>query len=421
MIKTAKRAVSALAALLLAAAFCSCGKEPEPVAETSEYPPQLTAEEAKALIEADKTVTDIYVNGAIVAQKTAKTVPASPSSEYSDYSKLQALVGATYLPEGGTPEFFRQWPGYGAPAISASGGKTMTFYHAGSSFAEYVDTETVSVERTEEADVCVINCKTASGQKVALKCRFSRGRWVLEKGLMRTLPEESDFCTLGFPYSGIGSMKSFSGSILAVELFISDSEFTFDLAAEEKCSENVAAALDYLASRAEEYGGAPEITVKKFFFEHNGKLTVRNYNIDIMFASTVLESVEKTLKDNFDTDRYDNYLVFICLGKDIEVRAQRYEQTTESVIFYPERVIMTPESTSSEITLAVMELLGAYPFDADNGGVYRTELFRQYFPRDILLTGDIGTGTVSPVTAFRCGMTNRLAPVLRAFWYEQQE
>ena len=161
--------------------------------------------------------------------------------------------------------------------------------------------------------------------------------------------------------------------------------------------------------------------MEKFYFEHRGTLTVHNYNIDIMFASTVLESLEKTLKDNFDTDKYDNYVVFICLGKDIEPRAQRYEQTAETEIFYPERIIMTPNTTPSEIALAAMELLGAFAFDSENGGSYRAALFRDYFPEEVLLTKDIETGSVSPVTAFRCGMTNRLAPLYRAFWYQNEE
>ena len=413
----AKRAASAAIALALAFLLAACGREPEPVQETSTGLPELTAEEAAALIEADKTLTDIYINNALAVNKTAEPAPADPSSEYADYSKLRDLVGATYLPEGGTGEFFRQWPGIGTPAVSEKNGRTVTFYHAGSSFDEAVDPETVSVVKTGSESTCYIDCKTVSGQKVSLECRFSRGKWVLEKGLMRTLPEESDFCALGFPYTGIGSMKSFSGRILAVELFISDDEFRFGRASEAKCAENIHKALEYLKTQAEEYGGAPSVTEERFYFEHSGTLTVRNYNIDIMFASTVLESVEKTLKDNFNTDKYDNYVVFICLGKDIEVRHQRYEQTSETEIFYPERVIMTPESTPSEIALAVMELLGAYGFDAENGGEYRAALFREYFPEEVLLTRDIETGTVSPVTAFRCGMTNRLLPVFRAFWY----
>ena len=418
----AKRIASAFAAFALFFLLSACGGEPEPVSEEeSQYPPELTVSEAAALVESDRIITDIFVNSALSSVKEAKTVPANANPEYADYENIAGLLGATYLPEGGTPAFFRQWPGVGTPAITAVAGKTMTFYHAGSSFTEKVVPETVEVEQTAGESICFINCETESGQKVALQCRFSRGKWVLEKGLMRTLPEESDFCALSFPLTGIGSMKSFAGSILAVEMYISDDEFKFDPAYESVCSENIDKALDYLTAEAAKYGGAPAITKEKFYFEHRGVLSVHNYNIDIMFASTVLESIEKTLGENFNTAKYDNYVVFICLGKDIEVRAQRYEQTVDTEIFYPERVILTPASTPSEIALAVLELLGAFPFDAENGGDYRTELFGQYFPDDILLARDIGTGSVSPVTAFRCGMTNRLAPLYRAFWYQNEE
>lgn len=418
----AKRVASAFAALALCFLLFACGGEPEPVSmEESKYPPELTVEEAAALLEADRIITDIYVNSALSSVKEAKLVPANGNPDYADYENITALVGATYLPEGGTPAFLRQWPGTGTPAITESGGKTMTFYHAGSSFTEKALPETIEIEQNDGESVCYINCDTESGQKVSLACRFSRGKWVLEKGLMRTLPEESDFCALGFPYTGMGSMKAFAGRILAVELYISDDEYTFDPAAEAQCSANIGKALDYLTAQAEDYGGAPEVTVEKFYFEHRGTLTVHNYNIDIMFASTVLESLEKTLKDNFDTDKYDNYVVFICLGKDIEPRAQRYEQTAETEIFYPERIIMTPNTTPSEIALAAMELLGAFAFDSENGGSYRAALFRDYFPEEVLLTKDIETGSVSPVTAFRCGMTNRLAPLYRAFWYQNEE
>ena len=137
-----------------------------------------------------------------------------------------------------------------------------------------------------------------------------------------------------------------------------------------------------------------------------------------MFASTGVESIERLVKTEFEVDSYDSYVVFVCLDKDIPLSAKRYESTSETSVYFAERIVMSPAATPSEIALGLLGLLGAYDYDGVYCGEYLRDLFAAYFPDEFLLTKDISTGVISFVTAFECGMTTDLPPIYRGFYYE---
>lgn len=417
--------------LLLIIAVCislvSCGdgevssSAPNGEETSAESGHPLTKDIAVGLLAQDEALTRIFINNELVNTEVANAMPVNPESEYSDYSAVEALINNTYLPSGGTKEFFESYPGVGEPAVSNHDGKSYVFYHAGSEYSDFISEVSIKIDDSDDPDKCSLTAYTHIGTRVTLDFSYSGGRWLLDKGLFRSLPEQSDYCNLEFPLSRIGSMSEFRGDILAIELYISDREGGFDPDEEEACSAKIKEALDYLAEQGERFGETANIKHERVYFEHNDILGTGVFDLDIMFAGTTLLSLEGLLSVSCDLDAYDNYVVFVCVDKNVATEAMRYDATETSELYYAERVTVTKQSTPSEIALCVLDLLGAYNYDGRYCDAYTTRLFASYFPNEIMLTKDIESGSVSPVTAYISGMTDELKTIYYPFFYNIEE
>ncbi|MBO4452692.1 MAG: hypothetical protein J5793_02035 [Clostridia bacterium] len=421
-------ALFVLIALVFSLASCANGGDGDTSDDPAQYSggngqasdpesviPELDRDTALALVAADREITDLFMNNRLASPGYTHSTKVTIGTGYYYYAPIEELFASTYLPTGPAKEFFESYPGYGEPAVSNKDGYTYSFYHPGSGFDGFLDETVIVVRPGEQPDRRIIRSATLSGVRVTLDCVYHEGKWLLEKGLYLSLPEESDFCDAEYPGSRLGSLSEFSGNILAVELYVSDDESGFDKEKEELYSSKIDTALDYLVSEASRYGEAPVIDRAKAYFDHKGALGTGMYDLDIMFASTSLGTLDGLVKKQFDTEGYDGYLVFVCLDKEVPTYFDRYEGTSSTEIYYAERVIIGSGSEVSDIALGVLGLLGASDFGTDYCEEDISKIFGVYFPDEIMLTKDITNGHVSPVNAFICGMTDGLEKLLRAF------
>ena len=385
--------------------------------ESSEAALSLTQSEALSLIERDKTVTDMFINNSLCDGVATQSV-AVTEGEYADFSAVENLLSSTYTEDGGNRELFKGYPENHSPSVSGIDGKTFVFNHAGSRFDDFIDRNSVSVRAGEDADHAVITAKTVSGIDVELIAVCEDGTWRLKNGLYRTAYSEDAFDNR-FPMSYLGSFMEYRGEVLVIELFVSDNVSEIDDAAEDEFHKKIKSAFDYITAQSEQYGNAVNVTYERGRFDHAGVLGTRALDFDIMFAETGFGSLMKYADANFDLAAYDNFVFVVCLNKNADISYNGYEGSDSTQLYFAERAIIGNETTDVEICLSMLKLLGAYSFDEQKIEKTTEDLYRAYFPHDIMVSESLTYSVMSPVTAYACGITDGLSPLYRIFWYEK--
>lgn len=416
-----------LLACALVIPFSACGDDeivessaPEAESSLTETVPALSFDEAVALLERDKTVTDIFINNSLCDKSidSAEKRPVSSSSEYSNYLNIISLLTSTYTESGGYAQKFMSYPEGHTPAVSGDNNQTYVFYHEGSEYTDSVLAPTASVSDTENETEKIITAQTRMAKTVEFKAVYENGKWLLEKGIYSFGSDNASESIGVFPLSDKGSLSEFSGDVLVIQLFVSDKVSSFTAEEEQSFRDSVETAVERITSETRKYGIEANITYESAYFEHEATIGTRALDFDIVFAETGFGSLEAFAEANYKLALYDNYVFVVCMNKELEVSCEGYADTPETEIYYGERVIIGAGAAPQEICVSFFKLLGAYGYDSGKCDEYTESLYRAYFPDDIMLSADTETAVVSPVTAYACGFTDVLDPLYRVFLYE---
>ncbi len=429
--------ISFLLVLALSCSLFACSDYDEISGETSsrsemsgndtsaEQNPELTVSEAKALIERDKKLIEIFACNALCRDSSSAEYMAVSDSEFSDFSAIEALLKSTYvLSDDNDAVFFSQYPIADLPSVKNVDGKTYAFYHPNSVFSDFIDMETVYVTDGETDNKKVINAKTLSGVEVVLDACFADGKWLLEHSLRRVYQPEYEPCTDSFPLSNLGSMSSFSGNILVIELFISDNgaSFTPEPSDDEVAfHQKIVSAVDYVKSYADVYGTEVNVEFQEAHFEHDGTIGSGDLPFDLVFGETGFGSLQKFTEETIELDGYDNYVFAVCFNKECEPLFKAYENTKETELYYAERMFVGTNTTEPQICASLLSVLGAYSFREGLYDSYTEALYQAYFPYDIMSSETLAGTELTPVAAYSCGITEELKPLYRVFLNNQEK
>ena len=409
--------LSLIASVLVVSASCSAEKGDETSLPQITPNREFTLQDAKELVERDRTATEIFVCSSL-CNKGASQAVSHPvtSGEYSDYSAIKKLLRDTYTDDG---DFWLSMPYFGEPPVSDKNGKTYVFYHPQNGYDDFINPDSVEVAETYTDLHREIKGVTTSGKQVVLDVVLSNGAWRLEQGIYRVNPKtEESVSEKEAPLSNYGSFAEFKGDILVIELYLSDVESTFNENEEAEFHSRISNAFDYISAQSKEYGNEVNITYESAYFHHGGVMGVRGLDFDIVFAETGFGTLNKFAGENFDLTAYDNYVFAVCLNKDAEVSYNCFDGSDETEIYFGERFLVGTQSKESEICVAALSLLGAYGYDNGRCASYTESLYRVYFPNDIMVSRDIKSSDMSPVTAYFCGITAKIDSDFIQFIYE---
>ncbi len=426
-----------LLSVSLVLAFCACSDEIEESSEeiseesfvlpdfSQEELPEddgyLTKEEAIELLEADKLVTDIFINQSLCDERdeSAEYQGLPVENEYVNFKAVMALLENTYSSSGGCIDEFLSYPQGLPAAVTEKGGRTYVFRHPTERFFDSVKLDTVTVSDTEAATVKTITATTVHSDTVTFNAVLEKGRWRLEKGLFQLKPFEEFEYTQPFPFSNVGSFKSLSGSLLVIEFFVTDKQTEFTYEEEQEYHGRISTAIDYLVDTAAEYGKTLEPAFKKAYFAHDGILGSRSLDFDIMFADTGFGTLKDFAEANFDLSQYDNYVFVVCLDKEVESSCEMFRNTDQTRFYYGERAIIGNKTTPAEICASMFKTSGAYAFDEGICDPYIELLYHAYYKKDVVISGSLADSNVSPVTAYACGLIDSLDRINSIFYFGQ--
>lgn len=422
--------------LVITATFCSCSNGEEESGDATdesfvlpEFSQEevsaddgiLSEEEALALIEADKRVTEIFVNQSLYGgdNGSVEYYGLPVESEFVNFKAITALLESTYTSSGGAVEDFLTYPQGLPPALTEKNGRTYVFRHPTERYYDFVNTQTVKITDTELATEKIITASTHRSKKVVFKAVLEDGMWRLEKSIFRLNPFAEVKLTEKLPFSDIGSFGSLSGSVLVIEFFVTDKQTEFTYEEELEYHGRIQTAVDRLADTASEYGKTLTPTYKKAYFAHEAILGLRPLDFDVMFADTGFGTLQAFAEANFDLTQYDNYVFAVCLDKDVESSCELFKNTDQTRFYFGERVIIGNRTTPDEICASMLKLTGAYSFDDELCDEYTEELYRVYYKNDILISGSLADFYISPVTAYACGLTDHLDRYNSIFYFGQ--
>ena len=430
-----KKSIILLLAALLCLSLFACNDEEDSesselseaseytssVAEESEALREFSVEKAVELLQKDRKVIEMFVCGTL-CQNKAVAVPqkVSADSGFAQFSAVESLLAQTYSQSGGSIDAFLSYPEVGENAITNENGETYAFYHAGSGYDDFADTSSVTLKPSENADVCDFTVKTAAGRVAEMKAVRSENGWVLENSLYDVLSDNSGKFKKNFPLANKGSLSKFSGNVLVIELFISDNSSGFTSEEESEFHSRISSAVSYLTDEAQRYGGQTRVKYERAYFDHTGVLSDHELAFDIMFAETGFGTLQTFAEKNFDLSKYDNYVFAVCFDKNWATSHWVYDPDSDKYespeLYFAERVFVGKETTDAEICRALLSMLGVENVCAENSSEYIRELYRLYFPADVLLSENIGGTKISPVVAYACGITEDLERLYRVFF-----
>ncbi len=417
-----------LIVLLLAVSVCltmfACGGEDESefisneetsVEETSVVIENevLNDEVILNLIENDRRAIKMFMCNSLYdgSKDSAVAVPVS-DEEFVEYSSLWAFLESIYTADSGMLEYFTGYPGYGGKALSSIRGRTYALYIPRSSFQSFIYSKTVVYTELEDGRV-EIDARTVDGIDVTLYAVRESGRYKLTYSLCTLLVKE-DEGNEKFPMSELGSCSSFEGSMLVIELFLSDKKSDFDSGTEDAFHNTVSSAKNRLITECEAYGHTPTVTYQRAYFDHTSEFENKIYALDMMFSSTSFESLGGFADAGFDLENYDNYMIIVCVNKNIGTTTNRYESSAETEPYYAERIIIGNDTTELSISKSIISLFGAEDYSSGKFSKYTSDLYKQYFSDEMFFAEN---GTISPVNAFASGMTDELDDMLEIFRY----
>lgn len=385
--------------------------------ESSEAEIVLSSEQAIELIKRDKLITDMFINNSLCNGKSTDAV-ALKSGEYASFSAIESLLDSTYTESGGNKAFFLSYPENHTPSVTGIDGKTFVFNHVGSSYADFIDEKTVSIENGENENEAIIKARAQSGREVELKAVRDNDVWRLESGIYMLDSEKTSAFDKLFPLSDYGSFMEFSGNVLVIELFISDNKSDFTAEDEKDFHKRIENAVNYIVEQSKTFGNEVKVTYESAYFDHAGIIGNRALDFDIFFAETRFGSLQNFADSNFDLSAYDNYVFAVCLNKEMDVSYALYDGTDKTQIYFGERLIMGNNTSDVDVCISLLSLLGAYGYDNGLCDEYTEALYNEYFPHDIMVSESLVYSLMSPVTAYACGITDELIPLYRVFWYE---
>ncbi len=379
---------------------------------------ELSLEEAGKLIEQDKKIIDIFINGILSKSKAPAYESVAEDNEFCLYSSLEELLSSTYSITSRESAFFLSYPDDELPAVKNNDGKTSVFFYVGSSFTDYADVSSLSIENTEIDTVKVIKLKSLSGREAALKAVYENNHWLLEKSLYNCIARDDEIAEKPL-CSGKGSFSSFNGDILVIELFISDSNSSFDPKSDEPekaFHEKIKTSFDYLLQQCEDLGGNANITYEAVEFEHFGAIGSGDLPFDIFFSETGFGNLRNLAESHFDDlQKYDNYVFAVCFNRETEPLYKRYDGKSTTELYFAERTFVGTNTTADEITRNMLALLGGESQLFDELSEPLKELYNVYFPQDIFKSEKLDNAKINPYTAYCCGMIEDLNPIYRVF------
>lgn len=404
--------------LVIALSACSSGDESSGVpSDVSENDVSFTVETARQLIEADKKVIEIFACNSLCASDAPVGYKAvSEGHEYRAFDKILSLISSVYAKDGGQTEMLLSYPLESAPSVRNADGVTNVFRHP-SVFDDFIATDSVSVADTENENRKSINAKTASGREVTLTAVFENGKWLLEKSLLSVIPSTKAFDKKPL-LSDKGSMADFSGNVLVINFFISDKNYTFLNDSDEEEAEfasRVATAVDWLVAETERCGGEVNVTYENADFDHAGNIGNGDLAFDIVFSETGFGTLQKFAEENYDLTQYDNYLFAVCFNKECDNLFKACDGGSTTEIYYGERLFVGTNTTPEDICRMALGVLGAYDYRSGERDKYTESLYQAYFPNDIMAGGTLDKSSVTPVTAYTCGMVEGLPELYQIF------
>lgn len=414
-----KKSILILLSLAFMLSLFACNNEkdesslPEEISQTNEF----GLDTAKSLIERDRQITDMFVNNSLCSKKVTEYSPVISFNEYADYSKLLSALENTYTQSGGSIQAFLSYPNESLPAVKNVDGRTNVFNHIGSHYNGYVDVNSIELNGGSET-LKHFTALAADGKKIEFTAVLEEGKWLLQKGIFLLNPKTEEEFTQKFPGSSLGSFMEFSGNILVIQLFVSDKESEITADEEKEFHKKLEPALNYISEQSERYGNEVNISYENLYFDHEGIIGYRPLDFDIVFAETGFGTLQNFAESNLDITAYDNYVVAVCIDKDIKTSFAAYKGTNETEIYYGERVMINKESKETEICVSLLSLLGAYNYGEGICDEYTEALYRRYFPNDIMVSESLTFSEMSPVTAYACGITDQLPPLYRVFYYQ---
>ncbi len=419
-----QKTITLLLVCLLSLTFASCDEEQVSQDETSEESIErvtLSNEEALDLVKLDRKITEIFINNSLCDGKSTAQAVELKSGEYASFSEVEALLNSVYTESSDNRDMFLSYPKGHTPSVSNIEGKTYVFNHLGSGYNDFIVTSTVNVLDTENENEKIITAQTESGKTVELKAVLENEKWLLESGVYASNINESDECEERFSLSNQGSFKGFSGNVLVIELFISDAESGFTSAEEAEFHGRVKSAFDYITEQSKSYGNEVTVTYEPAYFDHFAVLGTKSLDFDIFFAETGFGTLQKFAEHGehkFDLASYDNYVFVVCMDKEIEASYALYNGEETTLIYFAERVIIGKTTTDAEICVSALKLLGAYGYDEEKCDQSVEKLYKTYFPNDVMTSKELSSSKMSPITAYACGITDKLRPLYRVFLYE---
>ncbi len=359
--------------ILLLALFACGGTEPEP--EVTDTAPRLSGDRARELVELDAQVIGIFVNGALCASKSGVGY-MHVTGEYAEFSAITGLLDSVYC-EKPVAEMYLSYPSATDKiSVAESSGKTKVFYHPGSFFDTGYDPESISVSDGADENEKIITFSAAEGE-VRLACRFDGSTWRLAQS---RFSESAGMISPEKPqFADMGSLKTLSGSILFIDLFVSDSKRSFSEAEEAERTAKTAAAARYLTDQSALLGGSLDITCTVMRFEHGAELGGRTTNF---FAHTVSD------------------ITGLC----------RFENSEPTAHYFAEHYFCTAETTYTDITAACLALAGEDGTVNSVPEPYQA-LYAAYFPDDLFSGG----GSISIPDAFGAGMISGMSGIYSVF------
>lgn len=389
--------------ILLLALFACGGTEPEP--EVTDTAPRLSGDRARELVELDAQVIGIFVNGALCASKSGVGY-MHVTGEYAEFSAITGLLDSVYC-EKPVAEMYLSYPSATDKiSVAESSGKTKVFYHPSSFFDTGYDTESISVSDGADENEKIITFSAAEGE-VRLACRFDGSTWRLAQS---RFSESAGMISPEKPqFADMGSLKTLSGSILFIDLFVSDSKRSFSEAEEAERTAKTAAAARYLTDQSALLGGSLDITCTVMRFEHGAELGGRTTNFDLVFAATEFETLQGLVETACDTLSYDGYVVFAHTVSDITGLC-RFENSEPTAHYFAEHYFCTAETTYTDITAACLALAGEDGTVNSVPEPYQA-LYAAYFPDDLFSGG----GSISIPDAFGAGMISGMSGIYSVF------
>ncbi|MBE6691969.1 MAG: hypothetical protein E7586_01380 [Ruminococcaceae bacterium] len=415
-----------LLALVLGLSSCNKGEEDsldessEAQTESSSEQSAFTVKQAEQLLEQDKLLTEIFICNYLrdVTSVKAERTLVSADNKYADFSEIEKLIGNTYLQDSGDKEFFMSYPENQEPSVVSQDGKTSVFCHIGSNYNDYADYSTLSVLDTDDEKVKELSFSTLLGKELTVKAFLQEdGKWLLEKGIYRLNPPQTDYTESPWGKTNVGSLKNLSGKTLVIKLFVSDKDTEITPADETFFHQRIESALQSLTQDLSQFGITPDFEYESTYFEHKKTLGNRAIDFDMMLAQTTFGTLENFARDNTDLDlsKYDNYFFVVCTKNDMELSVGVFDKTEEKDLYFGERILTGASVTDLDIYKSVLCLLGADLRGEDGADKYTEALYKFYFPNDFAVTKDLTTVEISPVTAYMCGFTDKLNFLYKTF------